>query len=155
MDAILPGSLTFTVDISLARLVTARRPFSSVKTPAAVAAAYSPRLWPITISGFMPNEVSRRNMAMSAVIMAGWVIWVCFMAFSRFSSSSFDSPGFDQSVSVRFTPIIFSSMRSASSKVDCTTSYLAARSRIMSTYCEPCPGNRKPILASCVLRLKV
>ncbi len=137
MEAILPGSLTFTLDISFALLVTALRPFSRVNTPAAVAAAYSPRLWPMTMSGFMPKEVSRRNIAISAVIMAGWVIWVCLMAASRFSSSSLDSPGLDQSVPVRFTPIIFSRMRSASLKVSCTTSYLAARSRIMSTYCEP------------------
>ena len=146
MEAILPLSSTLISDITFPRVHTALRPFSKSKIPAATAAAYSPKLWPITTSGLMPNEDNRRIMAISAVNTAGWVISVFLMAASRTAICSFVSPGLLHSVSVRFWPMMFKSRRSASSNVSCTTLYLEAKSFIISTYCEPWPGNIKHTL---------
>ena len=143
IEAILPLSSTLISDITFPRVQTALRPFSKSKMPAATAAAYSPKLWPMTTSGLMPNEDKRRIMAMSAVSTAGCVISVFLMAASRTAICSLVSPGLLQRVSVRFCPIMFKSRRSASSKVSCTTLYLEAKSFIMSTYWEPWPGNIK------------
>ena len=142
-EAILPLSSTLISDITLPRVQTAFKPFSKSKIPAATAAAYSPKLWPITTSGLMPNEDKRRIIAISAVSTAGWVISVFLIAASRKAICSLVSPGLLHKVSVRFWPIMPISRRSASSKVSCTILYLAARSFIISTYWEPCPGNIK------------
>ena len=145
-EAILPLSSTRISLITLPRVQTALSPFSKSKIPAATAAAYSPKLWPITTSGLIPKDESNRIMAISAVSTAGWVISVFLIAASRKAICSLVSPGLLHKVSVRFWPIIFKSKRSASSKVSCTTLYLEARSFIISTYCEPCPGNIKQTL---------
>ena len=146
MEAILPLSSTLISDITFPRVHTAFKPFSKSKIPAATAAAYSPKLCPITTSGLMPKEDSKRIMAMSAVNTAGWVISVFLMAASRTAICSLVSPGLLHKVSVKVWPIILVSRRSASSKVSCTTLYLEARSFIMSTYWEPWPGNIKQTL---------
>ena len=145
-EAILPLSATRISLITLPRVQTALRPFSKSNIPAAIAAAYSPKLCPMTTSGLMPKEESRRIMATSAVSTAGWVISVRLMAASRSAMCSLVSPGLLHSVSVSVWPIMSISRRSASSKVSCTTLYLAAKSFIMSTYCEPWPGNIKQTL---------
>ena len=44
-----------TVSISRARAHTSRRPSSMLNTPAITAATYSPRLWPSTTPGSMPQ----------------------------------------------------------------------------------------------------
>ena len=146
MEAILPLSSTLISDITFPRVQTAFRPFSKSKIPAATAAAYSPRLWPITTSGLMPKEDKRRIIAISAVSTAGCVISVFLMAASRSAIFSFVSPGLLHRVSVSVWPMMFCSRRSASSKVSCTTLYLEAKSFIISTYWEPWPGNIKQTL---------
>jgi hypothetical protein len=52
--AIAPLSSTFRCAISRPRALTASSAASNVSEPAAVSAPYSPRLWPITMSGSMP-----------------------------------------------------------------------------------------------------
>ena len=60
-----PGSAR----MSRPRSATSRRPSSSENTPATQAAAYSPRLWPITAAGSTPHE---RHSAASATSSAKW-----------------------------------------------------------------------------------
>ena len=146
IEAILPLSSTLISDITFPRVQTAFKPFSKSKIPAATAAAYSPKLCPITTSGLMPKEESKRIMAISAVNTAGWVISVFLIAASRWAICSLLSPGLLHKVSVNVWPIMWVNKRSASSKVSCTTLYLAARSFIISTYWEPWPGNIKHTL---------
>ena len=146
IEAIFPLSSTRISLITLPRVQTAFKPFSKSKIPAATAAAYSPKLWPITTSGLIPKDDNRRIMAISAVKTAGWVISVFLMAASRTAICSLVSPGLLHSVSVKVCPIIPTSKRSASSNVSCTILYLLAKSFIMSTYCEPWPGNIKQTL---------
>ena len=143
IDAILPLSSTRISDITLPRVHTALKPFSKSKIPAATAAAYSPKLCPITTSGLMPKEDNRRIMAISAVNIAGWVISVLRMASSRAAICSLVSPGLLHKVLVKFCPLMFIKWRSASSNVSFTILYLQAKSFIMSTYWEPWPGNMK------------
>ncbi len=52
--AIAPLSPRSTLAISRPRALTASRACSKFSTPAATSAPYSPRLWPITMSGAMP-----------------------------------------------------------------------------------------------------
>ena len=146
MEAIFPLSSTRISLITLPRVQTAFKPFSKSKIPAATAAAYSPKLWPMTTSGLMPNEDNNRIIAISAVSTAGCVISVFLMAASRSAICSFVSPGLLHNVSVKFWPMISSNRRSASSNVSCTILYLEAKSFIISTYCDPCPGNIKHTL---------
>ena len=146
MDAIFPLSSTRISLITFPRVQTAFNPFSKSKIPAATAAAYSPKLWPITTSGLIPKEDSNRIMAISAVRTAGCVISVFLIAASRSAICSLVSPGLLHNVSVKVCPIMSVSKRSASSNVSCTTLYLVAKSFIMSTYWDPCPGNIKQTL---------
>ena len=134
IEAIFPLSSTRISLITLPRVQTALRPFSKSKMPAATAAAYSPKLCPITTSGLMPKEDKSRIMAISAVKTAGCVISVFLMAASRSASCSLVSPGLLHNVSVSVCPIIWVSKRSASSNVSCTILYLEAKSFIISTY---------------------
>ncbi len=150
----MPLSSTLISDITLPRVQTAFKPFSKSKIPAATAAAYSPKLWPITTSGLMPKEDSRRIIAMSAVSTAGWVISVFLMAASRSAIFSFVSPGLLHKVSVRVWPMMLVKRRSASSNVSCTILYLEAKSFIISTYWEPWPGNIKQTLGLISLGVK-
>ena len=101
IEAILPLSSTRISLITFPRVHTALRPFSKSKIPAAMAAAYSPKLCPMTTSGLIPNEDNNRIMAMSAVNTAGWVISVRLMAASRSTICSFVSPGLLHNVSVK------------------------------------------------------
>ena len=52
--AMAPLSATETLVISRPRALTASRALSRVRAPAATSAPYSPRLWPITMSGCTP-----------------------------------------------------------------------------------------------------
>ena len=106
IEAILPLSSTRISDITLPRVQTAFKPFSKSKIPAATAAAYSPKLCPITTSGLMPKEDNKRIMAISAVNMAGCVISVLRMASSRSAICSLVSPVLLHKVSVKFWPIM-------------------------------------------------
>ena len=72
--AILPQSGTLMLAIAVPRVVTARIASGKLKTPAATAAPYSPRLWPMVTSGLMPNWYKSLIMATLAVKIAGWVI---------------------------------------------------------------------------------
>ncbi len=74
--AMAPLSATEIDAISRPRALTASSAASNVIAPAATRAPYSPRLWPITMSGRTPYSPSSRVSARSAVSMAGWVISV-------------------------------------------------------------------------------
>ena len=117
IEAIFPLSSTRISLITFPRVQTALSPFSKSKIPAATAAAYSPKLCPMTTSGLIPNEDNKRIIAISAVKTAGCVISVFLMAASRSAICSFVSPGLLHKVSVSVCPIISVSSRSASSKV--------------------------------------
>ena len=101
IEAILPLSSTRISLITFPRVHTAFKPFSKSKIPAATAAAYSPKLCPMTTSGLIPNEESKRIMAISAVSTAGWVISVRLIAASRSAICSLVSPGLLHNVSVK------------------------------------------------------
>ena len=136
-EAIFPLSSTRISLITFPRVQTAFKPFSKSKIPAATAAAYSPKLCPITTSGLIPNEDNKRIIAISAVSTAGCVISVRLIAASRSAICSLVSPGLLHNVSVKVWPMICVNRWSASSNVSCTILYLDAKSFIMSTYCEP------------------
>ena len=60
-------------------------------TPAATAAAYSPREWPATTFGASPRSAKTRSKATSVASTAGWVTVVCMsaMAAAPAGASSF------------------------------------------------------------------
>ena len=101
IEAILPLSSTRISLITFPRVQTAFKPFSKSKIPAAIAAAYSPKLCPITTSGRMPKDDNRRIIAISAVNTAGCVISVRLIEASRSINSSLVSPGLLHKVSVK------------------------------------------------------
>ncbi len=75
--AIAPLSSTDKLAISRPRALTASSEASNDSAPAATSAPYSPRLWPITMSGRTPYAPSMRVNARSVASTAGWVISVC------------------------------------------------------------------------------
>ena len=115
--------------------------------PAATLAAYSPRLWPATMSGRTPWSSSSRKMATSAASIAGCVISVCLRASSARARAS-GSAGSTNTRSVSVDPISGSRAASASRNVSRTTSDQPARSAHMFTYCDPWPGKRNATLPS-------
>ena len=74
--AIAPGSSIVRLAISRPRALTASSAAANDSAPAATSAPYSPRLWPMTMSGAMPYAASSRVSAMSTVSTAGCVISV-------------------------------------------------------------------------------
>ena len=63
--------------ISLPRALTASMAAGKLSAPAAISAPYSPRLWPITMSGSTPYAASMRTRPASTASRAGWVtaVW--------------------------------------------------------------------------------
>ncbi len=111
--------------------------------PDTTRAAYSPRLWPATMSGLMPYCSNRRAMAISPANMAGWQTLVSLSA-SRVAVLSSALMNVLSGL-----PRMGSMIRSASRKVSSTTGSCSRSSLNMPIYCEPCPGKMKATLASC------
>ena len=77
---------------------------SSLMTPAAARAQYSPRLSPAATSGLIPFSSSTRIIAMLAVTMAAWV----YSVISSLSFSSKHSSGMEKPInSVALSKILF------------------------------------------------
>ena len=68
-----------------ARALTAMSASEKLSIRAPTAAAHSPRLCPITMSGYTPCLPSRRMMAISVATMAGWQMVVSLSASSASS----------------------------------------------------------------------
>ena len=136
--AMAPLSPTARFAISRPRALTASSAASKDSAPAATRAPYSPRLWPITMSGRTPYASSMRVSARSVVSTAGWVISVCMsccssrraVASSALSAKTYSVSGLPSSGAIT---------RSASSNVAATSGSCWRRSRSMLTYCEPWP----------------
>ena len=93
---------------------------------AATSAVYSPRLCPAATSGKISFSASTRAAATPAVSTAGCVNSVFTSSVSGPSNMRRDKEN--------------PSVSSASFKSDFTTSYLSYKSRVMPTFCDPCPG---------------
>ena len=132
--------------ISRPRALTASSVCSKVSTPAAMSAPYSPRLCPMTMSGFTPYASSRRVSARSAAMMAGWVISV-----SRSESSAVSiavlSPRSTKMYSLSGRPSSGVMIASASSKVAATIGSISRSVASMFAYWDPWPVYRKATLA--------
>ncbi len=82
--AIAPGSGSCRASIASPRCATSRTQSSSLSTPAAAAAANSPRLWPSVTSARTPISTSSACNARPTAAIAGWQTSV---AARRFSAS--------------------------------------------------------------------
>mmetsp|Transcript_87983 Transcript_87983/g.273336 ORF Transcript_87983/g.273336 Transcript_87983/m.273336 type:complete len:223 (+) Transcript_87983:344-1012(+) len=134
IDSVACGGPRATSATASAHTFTSERPVWNPQTPATVSAVNSPMDKPAkapgrsTASGFCARSFS--TAAKPATYTAGRQTPV---------SSSLDS-GPRRQTSSRSKPRIFS----ASSSISCTFGILAASS-IIDTYCDPRPGNRRPI----------
>ena len=135
--AINPLSSISTDPISVPRAAAARRAPSMLRIPDAIRAAYSPKEWPATISGWCPYAFRACSMAKSAVNIAGCVYSVCLSLCSAAIRSSFSSPSLrtnDDNVSPSSTSTI---VESEACQTFCTGPYRWKRSVVIPTYCEP------------------
>ena len=124
------------------RAATAVRASPKGMPPAATRAPYSPREWPITISGSTPYDAKRRDRAVSTVSTAGWVTAVCFSPSSAAATASGSSLS-TKILADRGIPRRGAMTRSASWNVSSTTGSAARSSFSMPTYWDPCPVKRK------------
>ena len=145
--AIKPLSSSETLVISRPRALTASSASRKPRAPQATRAPYSPRLWPITISGVTPYAASNRVSARSAARTAGWVIAVCRSASSAPATAA-SSRGSTKMISLSGLPRRGFITSSASRKVSATIGSTSRSSRSMLTYCEPCPVYRNAVFGA-------
>ncbi|SKZ37974.1 Uncharacterised protein [Mycobacteroides abscessus subsp. abscessus] len=118
--------------ISRARIATALTAVGRSKTPAMVAAAYSPMLCPASADGSTPRDWASLASAYSTANNAGWVRSV--------RSSVRGEPSMMSAR--RSMPSSASKRVAAAVKCSAKTGSDSMRPRAIPTCCEPCPGNR-------------
>src|SRR2546430_9020994 len=129
--AIPPGLRRAAFSMALPRSDTSRRPSSKASAPAAVRAAYSPRLWPTTASGHRPRFDRARLAPVAVTYRAG-----CRRSAGKLPREPLVG------ITVQIRPRSASRASAATSN----SSPQASRPPAIQGRCEPWPGNIQAIM---------